>query len=387
MKVAFLGGARYSQPLDTTSEKKWRLLSLLGQMFVVGFSQSLRPQRFTQHAHFYLLPKFPWPVLRYLSMFTIGPWLALWLILRHGVQVLVAQSPYEGFAAAVAKVLARLLGRRTVLIVENHGDFEVSLFLQRRVRWPGLYRWLMRRTARFALRHADLLRAISGSTQEQLQRWAPGKPIVRFPTWTDIEVFLEAGVQEGQRQPEIVYAGVLIPRKGVHHLIRAFAQVVPKFPQARLAIIGRAENPAYAEGLESLVAELGLDSQVEFVKELSQAKLAQRMRRGLVFVLPSVSEGLGRVVIEAMATGMPVVGSRVGGIPEMVQEGVTGFLVPPGDEEALAERLRWVLEHPQEAETMGCRAREFARTFFSHDAYVAGYRRLFEMAQEVLEAL
>ena len=57
-KVAFLGGARYNQPLDATSEKKWRLVSPLGILFVIGFSQDLRPRRFTQHAHFYLLPKF-----------------------------------------------------------------------------------------------------------------------------------------------------------------------------------------------------------------------------------------------------------------------------------------------------------------------------------------
>jgi len=109
-KVVFIGGARYNQPLDATSEKKWRLLSELGEMFVIGFSQDIRPRRFTQHAHFYLLPKFPLPVFRYLAMFTVGPALAFWLILRHGVRVLVAQSPYEGFAAAIAKVLARLVG-------------------------------------------------------------------------------------------------------------------------------------------------------------------------------------------------------------------------------------------------------------------------------------
>jgi glycosyltransferase involved in cell wall biosynthesis len=88
-----------------------------------------------------------------------------------------------------------------------------------------------------------------------------------------------------------------------------------------------------------------------------------------------------------MATGTPVIGSHVDGIPEIVQEGLTGFLVPPGDEEALAERLRWVLKHPQEAKAMGHRAREFARSFFSPKAYLAGYRRLFEMAEEVLKSL
>jgi len=87
-----------------------------------------------------------------------------------------------------------------------------------------------------------------------------------------------------------------------------------------------------------------------------------------------------------MATGVPVIATAVSGIPEVIQDKVTGFLVPPGDEEALAERLRWVLKHPQEAEAMGRCAREFARSFFSPEAYLAGYKRLFEMAQEVLKS-
>ncbi|MFZ8854401.1 MAG: glycosyltransferase family 4 protein [Armatimonadota bacterium] len=385
-KVCFIGGARYSQPLDATSEKKWRLLSELGEMFVIGFSQDLRPRRFTQHTHFYLLPKFPLPVLRYLAMFTVGPALTLWLILKQSVRILVAQSPYEGFAAAVAKVLARLVGFQVVLIVENHGDFEVSLFLQRRVRCQNLYRWLMRRTARFALQHADLLRAISDSTRKQLETWSPGKPIIQFPAWTDIEVFLKAGESDGAREPVILYAGVLIPGKGVHHLLRAFAKVAQEFPEVRLEIVGRDENSEYAEELRQEVFRLRLNGRVSFVGEVPQVELANRMHRSSVFVLPSLSEGLGRVVVEAMATGTPVIGSHVDGIPEIVQEGLTGFLVPPGDEEALAERLRWVLKHPQEAKGMGHRAREFARSFFSPEVYLSGYRRLFEMAKEVLKS-
>jgi glycosyltransferase involved in cell wall biosynthesis len=386
-KVCFIGGARYSQPLDRTSEKKWRLLSELGETFVIGFSQDLRLRRFTQHAHFYLLPKFPMPVLRYLAMFTVGPALILWLILRHGVRILAAQSPYEGFAAAVAKVLARLVGFQVVLIVENHGDFEVSLFLQRRVRCQNLYRWLMRRTARFALQHADLLRAISDSTRKQLETWSPGKPIVQFPTWTDIEVFLKAGESDGAREPVILYAGVLIPRKGVHHLLRAFAKVAQEFPEVRLELVGRDENPEYAEELRQEVFRLRLNGRVSFVGEVPQVELANQMRRSRVFVLPTYSEGLPRVVFEAMATGVPVIATAVSGIPEIIQNEITGFLVPPGDEEALAERLRWVLKHPQEAKAMGHRAREFARSFFSPEVYLAGYRRLFEMAEEVLKSL
>ena len=136
--ICFIGGTRYSKPLNATAEKKFRALKSLGELFVIGFSQDLRLRRFTEHANFYLLPKIPIPVLRYAEMFILGPLLACWLIFRRRIQVLVAQSPYEGFAAALAKKIAGWLGRKVVLVVENHGDFEESLFLYRRIRLQRL---------------------------------------------------------------------------------------------------------------------------------------------------------------------------------------------------------------------------------------------------------
>jgi glycosyltransferase involved in cell wall biosynthesis len=103
-----------------------------------------------------------------------------------------------------------------------------------------------------------------------------------------------------------------------------------------------------------------------------------------VFVLPSLSEGLRRVVIEAMATGTPVIGSAVGGILELIEEGLTGFLVPPADDMALADRLRWVLQHPHEVCQMRDSARLFAQRFFSTEVYVRGYRTIIEAADALL---
>jgi glycosyltransferase involved in cell wall biosynthesis len=380
--MCLLGGARYSQPLDRTGEKKFRALKSSGELFVIGFSKDLRPRRFTEHARFYLLPAFSLPIFRYIEMLTMGPLLACWLVFRHGVQVLVAQSPYEGFAAAWAKEIAGWLGRRVALVVENHGDFEQSVFMHRRILLPRLYRFVMRHMANFALNHADVGRAISSSTSRQLERWIRGKPIVQFPTWTDIDVFLRAGLSGwGHSIDDIIYAGVLIPRKGVHHLINAFAHVARDFPQSRLVFVGQEENAIYATQLKEQIKQLGLDRRVQFVGEVPQVKLAGWMQRARVFVLPSVSEGLGRVVVEAMATGTPVIGSDVGGIPDMVENGRTGFLVLPGDEVGLAERLRWVLDHPDETHEMGYLARAFAERFFSTEAYVRGYQQVFELAR------
>ena len=121
-----------------------------------------------------------------------------------------------------------------------------------------------------------------------------------------------------------------------------------------------------------------LENRITFLGHLPQSQLAHHMAEASVLVIPSLSEGLGRVVFEAMACRTPVIGSRVGGIPEMIQGGTTGFLVPPGDVSALTGKLKWILEHPQKARTMGDCARIYAENFFSEELYIRGYSALFE---------
>jgi glycosyltransferase involved in cell wall biosynthesis len=298
--------------------------------------------------------------------------------------MIVAQSPYEGFVAALAVKFASWFGCKVAVIVENHGDFEESLFMQRRLRLPGLHRLFMRLAVNFALKHADAFRTISDSTRRQLENRMPGRPIVQFPAWTDMDAFLASGASGNIRGQEILYTGVLIPRKGVHHLIDAFAQTAAEFVQANLVIIGLEEHRAYARELKYRVAQLGLAERVRFLAPMPQVELAAWMHRARAFVLPSLSEGLGRVVFEAMASGTPVIGSSVGGIPDMIDDGITGFLVPPGDESSLAEKIHWLLANPSAAQAMGKRARVAAEKIFSTETFIGGYRDLFTIAGERL---
>src|SRR5262245_43476643 len=80
VKVCFLGGARYERPLESTSEKKFRAIESIAELFVIGFSHDLRARTFTEHAHFYLLPQFPIPIFRYLELFLFGQMLLYWLV-------------------------------------------------------------------------------------------------------------------------------------------------------------------------------------------------------------------------------------------------------------------------------------------------------------------
>jgi glycosyltransferase involved in cell wall biosynthesis len=379
LTVCFFSSSPFPCPLDSTARKKFAALGSIARVHVVGFAGSLRPRAFQDVASFVLLPWVPVAIVRFALLALLGPWLVLWSRFRHGVELVVAQSPYDGVAPALAKSILCLFGGRLDLVVESHGDFEAGIFLQRRVVSTRLYRFFMTRAARFSLGRADALRGISSATSAQLRRWAPGPPLREFMAWTDIDVFLAAGERDAPNddgEPRVLFAGLLYPLKGVHHLLAAFAGIA----SAELVLAGKAQNEGYVRELEGEIARLSLTDRVRFLGEVSQEELATWMRRSAVLVLPSLSEGLGRVLVEAMATGTPVIGTRVGGIPEVVRDGETGWLVPPGDVAALRERLRWVLSHPLEAREAGRRGRETARELFSERAYVEGYRDLFRAA-------
>jgi len=381
-KICFLGGARYTYPLSVTYQKKFTLLKNLGALFIIGFSVDWRPHFFHQEANFYLLANLPIPLLRYMQFYTITPIILLWLIIRHKIQIVIAQSPYEALAAVWVKNLVKWWGYSLSLVVESHGDFESYLFLQRRVSLANLYKKIMQSVAYTTLNQADVLRSISHAVRAQLKRYAPDTPIVEFMAWTDISSFWSAGSQVTSvtsKQLTVVYVGVLIPRKGLTHLITAFAQVVGRVPASELHIIGRPENPDYFQFLKQQVTEQGLSEKVIFLPEMPQQELCYKVAQSTVLVLPSLSEGLGRVLIEAMAATTPVIGTTVGGIPDIIQDGLTGFLVPPGDADALAEKMIYLLENPSEVLAMGQRGREFVQSYFSPEIYYQGYQKICQL--------
>ena len=379
--VCWVSSARYSKPLGATDARKWELLSQLRDyaIHVIGFSGTLRPRRFRQGARFHLIPQPPASPLRYLTFFALAAPMLLYLVLRHDARILVAQSPFEGAIAAWVKGVVGWFGKRPRLIIENHNNFEEDLFLQRSIPFPSAYRSLMLGAARYAFHRGDALRVISSSTSERARHYAPSLPQARFMTFSDTDIFRAAErLLPVNEATDIVYAGVLIPRKGVHLLLDAFAAL--DHPSAQLHLVGHPENAQYAASLQARARELKIAERAHFVGGVSQAQLAEYFGRARVMTLPSLSEGLGRVVVEAMLLGAPVIGSRVGGIPDLVADGETGYLVAAGDVEALTAALRRIYD--TDVTTMGGNARAFALEYFSPDKYLDGYRQLFASVTE-----
>ncbi len=171
-----------------------------------------------------------------------------------------------------------------------------------------------------------------------------------IPDGIDLERF-QPGPAE--REPILLFVGSLIKRKGVHHLLDALARAGPRLAEARLVIAG--DGPE-RDALERQTKALQLGARVTFVGAQSQAQIADWQRRARVFVLPSLEEALGIVLLEALASGTPCVATRVGGIPDVVAPDV-GVLVPPGDPTALAEALAALWNDPPVWRAMQARAR------------------------------
>jgi starch synthase len=174
-----------------------------------------------------------------------------------------------------------------------------------------------------------------------------------------------------QSRPYVIFVGRITRQKGVPVLLRAAAALDPSAQLVLLA--GAADTPELGAEVSALVAELqATRSGVIWVPEmLPKPDVIQLLTHALVFACPSVYEPLGIVNLEAMACATAVVASRVGGIPEVVDDGVTGLLVPPEDPAALADAMNMLLRDPGRADALGRAGRERAVAEFSWEAVAA----------------
>lgn len=170
----------------------------------------------------------------------------------------------------------------------------------------------------------------------------------------------------------IVTVARLVWFKGLDTLIRAMRAVVDTFPQARLVIVGGGELESQ---LRAQAASLDLTAAITFAGEREDVPVV--LAAADLFVLPSVSEGLPVSILEAMACGLAVVATRVGGVPELVEEGVTGLLVEPGQPHAMATAICRLLADERERRTMGLAGRGRLEANFSAQAMVEATEQLY----------
>lgn len=166
----------------------------------------------------------------------------------------------------------------------------------------------------------------------------------------------------GRDELHIVSVGRIEPLKGQIHLVGACGRIGESLPEFRLLFVGDTTDPAYRRDCEAMASAQGIARQVVFAGERDD--IAGILGCADIFVLPSLYEAFPRAVIEAMGSGLPVIVTDAGGCPEAVEEGLSGFVVPAGDPEALAGRILQLGKDRELRHRMGDRGRQRAKTLF-----------------------
>jgi glycosyltransferase involved in cell wall biosynthesis len=364
-KLLMVGRTRYRLPLSGSLERKFSALRRALDVRVVASSAdgSRGDETFSLWRRL--------PVLDGAAFYATLPFRVTRELRRFQPDAVTTQSPYEALAVLAGRGLAR---SRAAVIVELHGDWRT---------FPRLYGSPLRRAlapvtdrvAPWALRRADAVRTLSDYTTG-LAREAGVEPAAAFIAFTDIEPFVETPPAELPAEQHALFVGVLEPYKNVENLAAAWRLVAERVPRATLRLIGDGHRRDVAEGL---VADF--PDRVSWTRAVPGDEIARALDDAWLLLLPSRAEGTPRIVLEAFCRGRAVVGGRVGGVPDVVEHGVSGILVDPDDVNGIANAVVRLLGDRPKAERMGRAARERANALlFTPEEFAQRTSALVEQA-------
>lgn len=319
------------------------------------------------------LPHFPWP-----QLWRFRDWYRVALIERYAVDVArresvhLIHSTFAWPSGSAGMLVKKSLGKPLLLSLRG-ADILTEPSVGYGSRRDGFYDALLRQ----ALHQADRITGNSRYVLDQArQLGADRHKCVLVAKRVDTERFspqvradhVQERLHAGGR-PIILSVRHLTPKNGLEHLIRAARLLADKVPDVLVVICGKGREP-YQERLNALVRDLGLQDHVRLTGLIPRDEIPAYFAACRVSVIPSVMEAAGNVILESMACAKPVVGSRVGGIPEYIEDGVSGFLVEPGNPAALAERILRLLEDETLAQRMGRAARARVETHCRFDSMI-----------------
>ena len=373
-RVLMTGRTRYRLPLNGSLERKFRALEERLDLRVLAAAPRGAP---AGDATFALQRGTPVPALDGPVFYGSLPVRIARELRRAPADAILAQSPYEALAALAGRTLAR---SDAAVVVEIHGDWRT---------WSRLYGSPARavvapladRAALVAVRRADAVRTLSPFTTG-IVREAGVEPAGVFTTYTELTAFSEPPGEPLPERPAALFIGVLERYKNVHAIAEAWRLAASRVPEATLRIVGDGRHHDVAEALVR-----DFPTRVTWDRQLATQDVVKAFDGAWVLLLASRSEGTPRVVLEALCRGRAVVGARAGGIPDVVADGETGFLVDPDRPEEIADALVRILSDRGLAERLGegGRARAAAWTY-TPEEYADHVAELVDRAVEARSA-
>ena len=343
-RVLFVSRERFRLPLDGAQKRKWDALAAVVDHRVLAAAPGGSP---TSDERFRLVGPARPRALDGALFYLLLPWRIARELRRFRPEAALVQGVHEAAAFLVAR---RVAGSRARLILDVQGDWHEA---------TRLYGSPLRRLlnpvndalAPVAVRGADAVRTVSTQTTG-LVRSLGVSPAAVFPSYVDAQAFLDRPPTPLPERPSAVFVGVLERYKAFDTLDEAWRRVALRVPAAWLHVVG---DGSMRDRADRLVTEL--PEQTRWSRRLGADEVAAAMDGAWLVCLPSRSEGLPRVALEAACRGRAIVGGNRAGIPDVVSDDVNGLLVDPDDAGELADALVRILSDRAYAERLGSAAR------------------------------
>ena len=276
---------------------------------------------------------------------------------------------YFGLPTGLLSVYVRWVLRKPYIISLRGSD--VPGYDRTRAYLQPLH-WLLRPLSRTIWRNASAVIALSDSLRSLAHDVSPRTDIGVIRNGIDTKTFPRRRDELAITPVRLICVCRLIRRKGLEFIVEAMRSL--RNDGMTLEIAGTGERE---QEIVDLVSNYGLADCISLRGYVDRQDLYEYYHRADIFVLPSISESFGQVLLEAMSTGLPVVASRVGGVPETIEHGVSGLLVEPGSSADLSAAIRSLAKDPSLRKKMGAHNAKIARTRFSWDSVAAEYENIY----------
>ena len=371
-KVLFVSPTVYSNPLTKDIQKKFQSLSNVCNPIVYAFSE----EKFTssvEGVEAIFNKKNKNRFLNYLKIIFLFFFKIPKIVKDQNIEIVCLQDPITGFFAVLSLKIRKFPVK---IIVETHGDFIETIGLEKNLLLPKFYISIFTYFAKYSINNADSIRSISEFTEKQVKEFGYSGLFVRFPAWINIDTYLNADENRSYKDTfKIIFVGSVTDRKNPDLIVKALE---PIDKNLSLEIIGSTPNSKYLEKLQNSINNSKHSERIKMTPFIDSQELISKYSTANLFILPSKSEGLGRVIIEAQSTACPVLISSDTGMTDLVIENETGFIFENNNEIDLTEKLKFIIENYEHATQTGVNARLFVKENFSTENFEFGYKKLFD---------
>ena len=371
--VLFIAPTTYQLPLTENLKKKFITLSEVCNVSVLAFANSKTFLNET-YGNFYLNKKIKNRLINYFRIIQISIFTTYKIIKKENIDIVCFQDPVSSFFSILFLKVRRA---EVKIVVETHGDFIETLSLEKNLVLPRLYKKLFYIMAKYSIGKSNIIRAVSSSTEQQVLDIDSSKSVVRFPAWIDFKDFQNIEPKPLSKDKfNILFIGSVTDRKKPHMIIEAIQRINDK--SYHLSIVGPAPNEKYFKELKDLIDKSDLQNQVSLIGPVDRESVKDYYSTSNLMILPSISEGLARVIFESQVAMCPVLVTDAPGMSDIVIDGQTGYVFESNNLDSLSLKIEYIKNNYEEASLVAKNAKGFILSNYSEDNFKFSFKKLFD---------